>query len=192
MTFIVVHVTSVPQIEWKCWRVVLSWYSSASSRVRVGSELCDPFPIARGVKQGSVLSPILFLIVVDSLLRSLKDKNAGLSVLGSFVGGAAHADDLRTTAPSKSTIIDQVNIIEDFTACSHLNLNSAKTDIIKVSYCHPDPDEICSLFPLQRKLSVWVFGGTITSLLYVLFRRTSPRPGRPSLPLVKSRLFRAF
>ena len=79
-------------INGKCWHILLSWYSSASSRVRIGSKLCDPFPIARGVKQGSVLSPILFLTVVDILLSSLKDEDAGLSIYGSFCGITDYID----------------------------------------------------------------------------------------------------
>ena len=42
--------------------------------------------------QGSVLSPLLFVITVDTLLKDIRSKNADLSVLGTFVGGAAHAD----------------------------------------------------------------------------------------------------
>ena len=38
-----------------------------------------------GVKQGSVLSPLLFLIVVDTLLKDLRHNEAGLSLLGLFV-----------------------------------------------------------------------------------------------------------
>ena len=129
-------------VNGKCWRIMLSWYSSAFSTVRVGSTLCDPFPIARGVKQGSILSPILFLTVVDILLRDLKKEDAGLSIYGSFVGGAAHADDLRTIAPSKSTISKQINIIENFTSQNHLTLNSEKTEIIKISHCRPENEKI--------------------------------------------------
>ena len=129
-------------VNGKCWRIVLSWYSSALSRIRVGSKLSEPFSITRGVKQGSVLSPILFLIVIDPLLLTLKDRYAGLSIHGSFVGAAAHADNLRTIAPSIAPVIEQAAIIDDFTTGSHLNLNSDKTEIVKISRCRPAPDEI--------------------------------------------------
>ena len=173
-------------VNGNCWRIVLSWYSSALSRIRVGSKLSEPFSITRGVKQGSVLSPILFLILIDPLLLTLKDRNAGLSIHGSFVGAAAHTDDLRTIAPSIASVIEQAAIIDDFTTGSHLNLNSDKTEIVKISRCRPPPMKsfyLTPLLPSQRKLSAWVYGGTIISLPCAQFRRTSPKPKRPFLHL---------
>ncbi len=129
-------------INGKCWRILFSWYSSVSSIIRINSSLSDPFLIARGVKQGSVPSPILFLTVLDSLLLTLKEKNARLSILGSFVGAATHADDLRTIAPSTTTIAEQANIIDAFTKEYHLSINTQKTEIVKISLCRPDPEDI--------------------------------------------------
>ena len=49
--------------------------------------MSDTFELGRGVKQGSVLSPTLFLIVMDPLLRVLESSGLGLSVklMGSMV-----------------------------------------------------------------------------------------------------------
>ena len=81
------------------------------------------------VKQGCALSPILFLVVIDQLLKTLKDHNAGLSVYGTYIDGAAHADDVRTITASNISIAQQVNIIKEFAAANHLKLNSSKTEV---------------------------------------------------------------
>ena len=60
--------------------------------------------IFRGVKQGSVLSPTLFLTAMDLLLKRLRESKCGLYVRGTYMGGAVHADDLRTTAASSDAI----------------------------------------------------------------------------------------
>ena len=52
------------------------------------------------VRQGSVLSPTLFLLVTDPLLRKLEMSGLGLSVNGLFAGEYLHADDIRTMANS--------------------------------------------------------------------------------------------
>ena len=129
-------------INGKCWRIIESWYIAAYSRIRVDGAISNPYLISRGVKQGSVLSPILFLVVIDPLLKTLRDNNAGLSVYGTYIGGAAHADDLRTATATKNSIIQQVDIIEEFTSANHLKLNSSKTEIIKISRNFPDPEPI--------------------------------------------------
>ena len=79
-------------------------------------------PISMGVKQGSALSPLLFLIAIDPMLKNLKLEQAGLSICGNFVGAAAHADDLRTIAASKFSVQEQVDIINKFTSSNHLKL----------------------------------------------------------------------
>ena len=52
-------------INGKLWRLIKNWYANSTSRVRVNCQLSEPFIVGRGVKQGSVLSPTLFLIVMN-------------------------------------------------------------------------------------------------------------------------------
>ena len=94
------------------WEVLENWYTNSTSRVRVYNQLLsEPFTIERGVKQGSVLSPTLFLIVMDQLLKQLKENNYGLSVCQTYAGAAIYADDLRTTAASTDAMTQQANIL---------------------------------------------------------------------------------
>ena len=57
-----------------------------------------------GVKQGGVLSPILFIIHSDLLLRSLKDCGVGCYIGHVFAGALAYADDVVLLAPTKSAL----------------------------------------------------------------------------------------
>ena len=43
----------------------MSLYEGAKTRVRVDSELSEEFEVKVGMHQGSVLSPFLFVVVVD-------------------------------------------------------------------------------------------------------------------------------
>ena len=52
------------------------------------------FSLNNGVKQGGVLSPILFSIYIDSLLQKLKDSGLGCHVGRTFAGAFDYADDL--------------------------------------------------------------------------------------------------
>ena len=54
-------------------RAVMSLYEGAKTRVRVGSELSEEFEVRVGVHQGSVLSPLIFAIVVDVVTERARE-----------------------------------------------------------------------------------------------------------------------
>ena len=51
---------------------VMSLYEGAKTRVRVRQELSEEFEVKVGVHQGSVLSPLVFVIVVDVVSESVR------------------------------------------------------------------------------------------------------------------------
>ena len=57
--------------EWLV-RLVQSMYKDVRSRVRVGSGYSEEFGVKVGVHQGSVLSPLLFIIVLEALSREFR------------------------------------------------------------------------------------------------------------------------
>ena len=59
-------------------RVIQGMYQNARSQVRVNNVLSDVFDVKVGVHQGSVLSPLLFIIVLEALSREFR------IALGSF------------------------------------------------------------------------------------------------------------
>ncbi len=90
-------------------------------------KLSDPFPLNRGVKQGSVLSPKLFLIVLDTLLKNIDKQGHELSLSSLNVGSSGHADDIRTACNSIEAVLSQVTAITSFTDSNSLKLNPSKT-----------------------------------------------------------------
>ena len=53
-------------------RLVQGMYANARSRVRVGEGFSKEFEVKVGVHQGSVLSPLLFIIVPEALSREFR------------------------------------------------------------------------------------------------------------------------
>ena len=79
-----------------------------------------PFPIGRGVRQGSVLSPTLFSIVMDPLLTMLESSGLGLSVNNLYGGASLHADDIRTLSTSTSSLQAQISEVVNFATSNFL------------------------------------------------------------------------
>ena len=52
---------------------VMSLYDGAKTKVKVESGLSDEFSVNVGVRQGSVLSPRLFAIVLDAVTERVRD-----------------------------------------------------------------------------------------------------------------------
>ena len=67
-------------VKGKFWRLIKKWYTNSSCCVRIRGQLSEPFTVNRGVKQGSILSPTLFLTVMDSLLKEMRKERHGLSI----------------------------------------------------------------------------------------------------------------
>ena len=101
------------------------------------------FDVQRGVRQGSVLSPALFLVVRDSLLQQLEHIGSVLAISGLDTGYAAHVDDIRAASNNSMTDLQtQGRLIQEFTKTNGVKLNASKTEIVKFSTSIPSPESI--------------------------------------------------
>ena len=66
-------------VNGKMWRLLKSWYTRGSCQVKLDGMLSQSFHVKRGVKQ--VLSPALFLLVMDPLLKQLQTSGLMTEVL---------------------------------------------------------------------------------------------------------------
>ena len=80
-------------------RFLVNWYSSQMLKVRWGNSLSDPIGVSNGVRQGSVLSPILFSVYLDDFLEDLSQSGVGCYWGHMFAGALCYADDLVLLAP---------------------------------------------------------------------------------------------
>ena len=117
-------------ITGKAWRLIRQWYKDPESAVRVKGMLSSFFTIYRGVRQGSVLSPVLFLLVMDPLLLDLKQKSCGLNIKGLYLGALSHADDIRTLSTNLNECKQQISAVSSFTSSRNLSLNIEKCEAV--------------------------------------------------------------
>ena len=82
--------------------------------VRWNSMYSSEFTMKNGVRQGAVLSPLLFCFYVNDLFDILKKNKAGCWLGDIFVGCHGYADDLLLLAPSRDALQDMVKICEEY------------------------------------------------------------------------------
>ena len=70
----------------------------------VGELRSFPFYIRAGVRQGGVLSPVLFAIYIDVLVSRLRSVNIGCKLLDVYFGCLLYADDIVILAHSLNGI----------------------------------------------------------------------------------------
>ena len=99
-------------------RLTQAMYNNACSRVRVGSEYSEEFKVGVGVHQGSVLSPLLFIIVLEALSR---DFRVGVPWELLF------ADDLVIIATSLEECVEHVKAWKEGLESKGLHVNMTKT-----------------------------------------------------------------
>ena len=80
------------------------WYSDQNVCVSWNGQFSNKFSVSNGVRQGGVLSPILFTVYVDDLLTELEKKGVGCYWNNHFVGGLCYADDIALLAPSPTAL----------------------------------------------------------------------------------------
>ena len=67
-------------------QIVRDFYHQTTTAIRTGKDRMGPITIQRGVKQGCPLSPILFNLVMEVLIRAAESKlDAGYSIANSVV-----------------------------------------------------------------------------------------------------------
>ena len=107
--------------EWLV-RLVQSMYKDVRSRVRVGDGYSEEFGVGVGVHQGSVLSPLLFIIVLEALSREFRT-GCPWELL--------YADDLMISAESMEELLVKVQTWKTEMEKKGLRVNMGKTKIME-------------------------------------------------------------
>ena len=91
------------------------------------NEHSDCFKVSNGVKQGGVISPLLFSCYIDNLFAQLQhsglDCHSGLSYAGAF----GYADDIALLAPSLQCLNGMVSICEKYAGSHSITFNPNKS-----------------------------------------------------------------
>ena len=114
------------------WKLVAAYYENNTSAVRLGTHTADPYEVQNGVKEGSLLSPLLFIIFIDELLVAIKNRDLGYRFTDShgtttWCGMLGYADDLVAIPRDVQDAQQILDICGDFAADHMISFNHSKT-----------------------------------------------------------------
>ena len=106
------------------------WYSITYNVVRWGNALSSLYKMQSGVRQGSVISPILFSIYVNDMLVNLN--LLGCKFYGQPASALMYADDLVMLAPTLTEMQNMINACCKELALLDLRMNHTKSNLLRV------------------------------------------------------------
>lgn len=129
-------------------RLLMIIYLSQFVNVKWNNELSYYFIMSNGVKQGAVLSPILYCFYTNDLFEALRNNRYGCWVNGNYCGIIAFADDILLIAPTITALQNMVSTVNNFAIAHNLeisvdvNVNKSKTKCIAFNRVNDELNDI--------------------------------------------------
>ena len=89
----------------RMWHVIKNMYEASRSAILLEGERSAAFRVEAGVAQGCSLSPILFSVFINDLLKALEEAGLGIEISsGKRIGGMLFADDFVGVSESRESL----------------------------------------------------------------------------------------
>ena len=98
------------------------------------------FPVTTGVAQGCVLSPLLFLIYIDDLLKKFRERGFGEDLISKILNALAFADDLSLIAMGVEMVREFLTILDKWCKRNHFDINLKKSGYFAIHNDSSDDD----------------------------------------------------
>ena len=115
----------------KMLRVVKAIYDKVESRVAVNEETTTWFRIETGVRQGCILSPLLYAIFINGLVKATNAQNKGVTIDGgSKLGILLYADDIVLLAESRKDLQQMMDLVASYAKKWRFEINPKKSQVM--------------------------------------------------------------
>ena len=125
----------------KIVNIIQMLYRGFHGKVICGNQLTDSFKVQTGVKQGCILSPFLFVLAMDWLMRQTSEgQNRGIQwTLTSSLEDLVFADNISMLSSRHRDIQDKSDRLTTLASQLGMNIQVKKTKIMKMNTNNSEP-----------------------------------------------------
>lgn len=145
-------------LDTKDIRIITELYYNQKATMKIGNEFSDEIEIRRGVRQGCVLSPILFNVYSDEMEG---ETTIGIKVNGKPINNLRFADDTVLIAEGIEDLQQLLDRVVELSEERGLTLNTKKTQFMVITKSQQRQESLMIHGEQIKKVSKYKYLGTI-------------------------------
>ena len=112
------------------WAMIDDLYMNSAECIRWKGVDSDMYSVSQGVKQGGVLSPLLYKTYINDLLVSMRRAELGLQIGGIYLGTPTVADDVLLMSTNQLELQAMLNMAHDYSVYHEYEIHPQKSVVV--------------------------------------------------------------
>ena len=125
--------------------LIAGLYNNQKATIRWNGEHCEYFNISKGVRQGCILSPHLFSLYTEQIMRNADTGDMGIKIGGRILTDLRYADDTVLAAGDITSSRRVLNRINSSGNVEGMGLNAKKTKVMHIKGKDSLPDDFTEI-----------------------------------------------
>ena len=117
-------------IHGRLFNILSTIYKSSNAQIKINGLYTESFSVTSGVRQGDIVSPILFSMYLNDLASGIKDLNCGIQIEDINISILLYADDIVLIGKDEKSIQKMLNFTTNWCKKWRMSINSDKTQIV--------------------------------------------------------------
>lgn len=114
--------------------IIKNLYENQKATVRVEKDHTEEVDICRGVRQGCILSPLLFNVYSEAIMtEALENLDVGVKMNGRLINNLSYADDTVLVASTQEDLQRLVDRVHECSERAGLSINLSKTKVMVIA-----------------------------------------------------------
>ena len=116
--------------------VIENWSNKTTTAIKWGNAFSERTPLLSGIRQGGILSPLLFSLFVDTVLKKLEKSTLGCYINFACYNSFMYADDIILLTTSVTDLQQLFNLCNTLFCELDLPINIAKCQCMRIGPRH--------------------------------------------------------